>query len=85
MQTITIQVKESLVSEVISTLEKFKDNVQIIKDKNLELDPFFYERKDKLHDIMNNIEQKSSTLSNIEDFEIKMDKVEQELEHKYAN
>jgi len=76
MQTITIQVKESLVSEVISTLEKFKDNVQIIKDKNLELDPFFYERKDKLHNIMNNIEQKSSTLSNIEDFEMKMDKVE---------
>ena len=85
MQTITIQVKESLVSEVISTLEKFKDNVQIIKDKNLELDPFFYERKNNLHKIMNNIKQEPSALSNIEDFEIKMDKVEQELEHKYAN
>ena len=85
MQTITIQVKESLVSEVISTLEKFKDNVRIIKDKNLELDPFFYERKNNLHKIMNNIKQEPSALSNIEDFEIKMDKVEQELEHKYAN
>ena len=34
---------------------------------------------------MNNIKQEPSALSNIVDFEIKMDKVEQKLEHKYAN
>jgi len=85
MQTLTIQVKDDLVAEVMNALEKFKDNVKIIKDKNLELDPYFYERREKLHKIMNKIDNEQSKLTDFGEFEIKMDKLEKELEEKYAN
>ena len=85
MQTLTIQVKDDLVAEVMNALEKFKDNVKITKDKNLELDPYFYERREKLHKIMNKIDNDQSKLTDFGEFEIKMDKLEKELEEKYAN
>jgi hypothetical protein len=85
MQTLTIKIKDDLVAEVMNVLEQFKDSIQITKDKNLELDPYFYERQDKLHKIMDKMDKNSSNLTNFEDFEIKMDKLEKELEVKYEN
>jgi len=85
MQTITLQVKDDLVSEVMNALEKFKDNIKITKDKNLELDPYFYERKEKLHKTMDRIDNDQSKLTDFKEFEIKMDKLEKELEEKYAD
>jgi len=63
MQTLTIQVKDDLVVEVMNALEKFKDNIKITKDKNLELDPYFYERQEKLQQI---IESENNTISHDE-------------------
>ncbi len=85
MQTLTIKIKDNLVSEVMTVLEQFKDSIQITKDKNLELDSYFYERQNKLHKIINRMDKNPSVLTNFEDFEIKMDKLEKELEDKYAN
>ena len=85
MQTITLQVKDDLVAEVMNALKKFKDNVKITKDKNLELDPYFYERREKLHKIIDKIDNDKSKLTNFDEFKIKMDKLEKELEEKYAN
>lgn len=85
MQTLTIKVKDNLVSEVMNVLEQFKDSIQVTKDKNLKIDPYFYERQDKLHKIMDKMDKNPSKLTNFKDFEIKMDKLEQELEEKYAN
>ncbi len=85
MQTLTIKIKDDLVTEVMNVLEQFKDGIQITKDKNLELDPYFYERQNKLHKIMDKMDKNSSNLTNVEDFEIKMDNLEKELEEKYAN
>jgi len=73
MQTLTIQVKDNLVADVIKALEKFKDNVKITKDPNLELDPHFYERREKLQKIMDKIDQNPSKLTDFETFESKMD------------
>ena len=80
MQTTTLQVKDDLVAEVMNALKKFKDNVKITKDKNLELDPYFYERREKLHKIMDKIDNDKSKLTNFDEFKIKMDKLEKELE-----
>ena len=85
MKTITLQIKDDLVAEVMNALEKFKDNVKITKDQNLELDPYFYERKEKLHEIMDKIDNDQSKLTNFREFEVKMDALEKELEEKYAN
>lgn len=85
MQTLTIKVKDDLVSEVINVLEQFKDNIQISKDKNLKLDPYFYERQEKLHKIVAKMDKNPSKLISFEDFEINMSNLEKELEEKYAN
>ena len=85
MQTLTIKIKDDLVTEVMNVLEQFKDSVQIIRDQNLKLDPYFYERQDKLHKIIDNMDKNPSKLTSFEDFEIKMDKLEKELEEKYEN
>ena len=44
MQTMTVQIQDNYVSD--STIEK---------DENLKLDPYFYERKEKLHQIRDDI------------------------------
>jgi hypothetical protein len=44
MQTMTVQIQDNYVSD--STIEQ---------DENLKLDPYFYERKEKLHQIRDDI------------------------------
>ena len=77
MQTLTIKVKDDLVSEVIKVLEQFKDNIQITKDRNLEFDPYFYERQKKLQQIRDDI-SRGEMLTH--DFETSMDELIKELE-----
>ena len=55
------------------------------KERNLEEDPYFYERKDKLHKMMDKIYDNPSKLTNFEDFEITMDKLEKKLEANHAD
>ena len=43
-----LKVEDSFVDEFKSIIEKFKDKVKIEKDKNLEIDPYFYERQKQL-------------------------------------
>ncbi len=85
MQTLTVKIRDDLVSEVINVLQQFKGNIQITKDKNLELDPYFYKRQDKLHKIIEKMDKNPSNLTYFDDFEMKMDNLEKELEEKYAN
>ncbi|HHD75105.1 MAG TPA: hypothetical protein ENL00_04735 [Nitratifractor sp.] len=82
MQTLTIKKEDDIVAEVMNAPEQLKDNIQISKDKNLELDPYFDERQNRLHRILN---KEPSNLTDFEDFEIKMDILEKELEETYAN
>ena len=55
MQTLTLQVQDSFVPNLLNFLEQFKNEVVIQKDKNLEYDPYFYERQKKLHKIREDI------------------------------
>ncbi len=60
MQTLTIEVKDDVMAEFMNVLDSFKGNIKVTKDKNLELDPYFYERQEKLQQI---IENESNTIS----------------------
>jgi len=42
MQTLTLQVQDNFIPNLLIYLEQFKDEVKRTKDKNLELDPYFY-------------------------------------------
>ena len=63
MQTLTIEVKDDFMTEFMDVLDNFKDNIKVTKDKNLEQDPYFYERQKQLQQI---IESDSDTVSHDE-------------------
>ena len=83
MQTLTIQVKDDFMTEFMKMIDTVKDNVVVQKDgvllecKNLEYDPYFYERQKKLQQIRDDI--KSGKMPT-HDFETSMDELIKELE-----
>jgi len=78
MKTLTIEVKDEFMTEFMKMIDTVKDNVIVKKDKNLELDPYFYERQKDLQKTMDDIESgKMPTY----DFETSMDELIQELEN----
>ncbi|MDD2697186.1 MAG: hypothetical protein PHF17_00145 [Arcobacteraceae bacterium] len=85
MQTLTLQVQDSFVPNLLNFLEQFKNEVVIQKDKNLEYDPYFYERQKELQQIRADIKSGKSELISFEDFENRVNNFEKELEQKYTN
>ncbi len=55
MQTLTLKIKDDFMTEFMGMIDAVKDNVIIQKDKNLEFDPYFYERQKKLQKIRDDI------------------------------
>ena len=85
MQTLTLQVQDNFVPNLLNLLKEFKNEVTIKKDKNLEYDQYFYERQKELEEIRNDIKSGNSQLISFADFENKTNQFEKELELKYAN
>ncbi|MBL0707868.1 MAG: hypothetical protein JJW00_02365 [Sulfurimonas sp.] len=56
MQTMSVQIQDSYVQNFMSYVNSHSENVTISKDKNLELDPYFYERKKRLHQIRDDVQ-----------------------------
>ena len=61
--TLTLEVKDEFLPKLTELLSQFSTNVKI-KDENLEYDPYFYERRKELEDIITH----SNTIS-FEEFE----------------
>jgi len=85
MQTLSVQVEDNYVQKFMSYVNSHSENITIQKDKNLELDPYFYERQKELQEIRKNIQSGQSELTSFEDFENKTIQFEKELELKYAD
>jgi len=56
MQNIAIQVQDDYVSHFMDYINNHSESITILKDKNIEFDPYFYERQKELHQIKNNID-----------------------------
>jgi len=56
MHTLTVKIQDSVFQEFLNFVSKRKENIEITKDKNLELDPYFYERQTQLHQDLEEIE-----------------------------
>jgi len=51
MQTLTVNIQDGFIQDFLSIVEHYKGKIQIQKDKNLEYDPYFYERQEELHQL----------------------------------
>ena len=68
MQTLTLQVQDNFVPNLLNLLKKFKNEVTIKKDKNLEYDPYFYERQKQLQQDIEDIDSDKVKMINNADF-----------------
>ena len=55
MQTLAVQVEDNYIQDFMSYVNNHSNNITISKDKNLELDPYFYERQKELHQTRDDI------------------------------
>lgn len=56
MQTLTVNIQDNFVQDFLTIIEHYKDKVQLQKDKNLEQDPYFYERQKELEQDLQEVE-----------------------------
>ena len=56
MQTMAVQIQDNYVTNFMSYVNNHSENISIIRDPNLELDPYFYERQKQLQQDLEEVE-----------------------------
>lgn len=81
MQTIHLEVKDSYVANIMTLLHSLKDGmidkIEIQSDPNLKEDPYFYERREDLHKLRDDVRSKNMQMY---DFNESMDELILELQ-----
>jgi len=80
MQNIAIQVQDEYVNDFMNYVNNHSDNITIKKDKNLEFDPYFYERQKELHNIRADIKSGKMEMLSAEQYEKEIEQFFLELE-----
>ena len=52
MQTLSVQVQDNYVQKLKDFVHSHSENMIVTKDKNLEYDPYFYERQKELEQVI---------------------------------
>ena len=82
MQTLAVQIQDEYVQKFMTYVKDHSENITIAKDKNLELDPYFYERQEKLHQIRNDVKNGNMRLLTQEESDDEIELFFKELEKK---
>jgi len=80
MQTLTVNIQDNFVQDFLTIIDHYKDKVQLKKDKNLEYDSYFYERKQQLQQDIDDIDNGKVKMINNEDFWEDIDNFTQSLQ-----
>jgi hypothetical protein len=80
MQTLAVQVEDNYIQKFMSYVNNHSENITITKDKNLELDPYFYERQEKLYQIRNDVKNGNMRLLSQEESDNEIELFFKELE-----
>ena len=81
MQTMAVQIQDNYVQDFMSYVNSHSENITITKDKNLEYDPYFYERQEKLHQIRNDVKNGNMRLLSQEESDNEIELFFKELEN----
>ena len=80
MQTMTVQIQDNYVQNFMSYVNNHSENITISKDKNLEYDPYFYERQKELHQIRDDVKNGNMRLLSQEESDNEIELFFKELE-----
>ncbi len=72
MQTIAVQIQDNYVQNFMSYVNNHSENITIERDKNLEYDPYFYERKKELHQLREDIKNGDMEMLSQEQYDKEM-------------
>jgi len=81
MQTLAVQVQDNYIQNFMNYVNKHSENITISKDKNLEIDPYFYERKKRLHQIRDDVHNGKMRLLTQEESDDEIELFFKELEN----
>lgn len=81
MQTLTVKIEDNIVQEFFDFVNKYKNDIHVMQDKNLELDPYFYERQKKLHQIRNDVKNGTMKMLSEEEADEEIELFFKELEN----
>jgi len=56
MHTISVQIQDNYLQKFMNYVNNHSESITITKDKNLEYDPYFYERKKELEQVIEECE-----------------------------
>lgn len=73
MQTMSVQIQDNYVQNFMSYVHSHSDNITISKDKNLEYDPYFYERKKELEQVIEECENGTMEMLSQEQYDNEME------------
>jgi hypothetical protein len=74
MQTLTVNIQDNFVQDFLTIIEQHKDKIQLQnevsfeKDKNLEYDPYFYERQKQFQEDIKEIDSGNIQMISNEEF-----------------
>jgi len=72
MQTIAVQIQDNYVQNFMSYVNNHSENITITKDENLEYDPYFYERKKELEQVIEESENGTMKMLSQEQYDDEM-------------
>ena len=73
MQTIAVQIQDDYIQNFMNYVNSHSENITITKDKNLELDPYFYERQKQLQQDIHDLDNGKAEILSSEQLEIEID------------
>ena len=72
MQTMAIQIQDNYVQNFMSYVNNHSEGIVVTKDKNLEYDSYFYERKKDLEHVIEECENGTMEILSQEQYDDKM-------------
>jgi len=73
MQTMAVHIQDSYVQNFMRYVDSHRQHITIAKDKNLEYDPYFYERKKELEQIIEESENGTMEMLSQEEYDNEME------------
>ncbi len=81
MQILSVQIQDSYIQQFMNFVNESHSKITVFKDENLELDPYFYERRKKLHQIRNDVQNGKMKLLTQEESDNEIELFFKELEN----
>ena len=80
MQTLSIQIQDSYMQQFMNFVHESHSNITVAKDKNLEIDAYYYERQKELQQIRADVKSGKMEMLSEKQYEKEIEQFFSELE-----